>query len=108
MFCECLVIEHLLILPDYLHVTKEGEDREGVAGESLREPGELIGRRHKRKECQRSTRSVRVRGPPGKSRDTGTAVNCGFGNWNVPVPASLWEQCQVCVGQTGELRRWRQ
>lgn len=45
---------------------------------------------------------------PGKSRDTGTAVNCGFGNWNVPVPASLWEQCQVRVGQTGELRRWRQ
>lgn len=63
MFCGCLVIEHLLILPDYLHVTEEGEDREGVAGESLREPGKLIGRRHKRKECQRSTRSAESEAP---------------------------------------------
>ena len=78
MFYECLFGKHLLNRPDCWRREKVEKEllmqakKKGVTGESPSEPGELVIRGPRRKECQEGERDPYCQMPPEKSKDSRT------------------------------------
>lgn len=61
----------------------DADKRKGVAGESPAEPGELIVRQYRKKECQRRMRSAQSDAPREVQGYKNWTVTCGYGTWDV-------------------------